>query len=271
MHDKPPLPEEWLRSLRTNPLAAGQVLRAGFHKTILKAQPGGAEGDALFVKVYHYAHWGFRCQAFLGRKGARHDWRMALRLRALDIATPEPRAAIMIRNAVGWPGRSVYVAEWLEAETVAERYRSMVRDSDPLDPERLRALLRQLGYFLGALHRQGVRAKDMNLGNVLVRTHDAELQELFLIDYEDIRLVRAVDPHWRRKNLAQMTAHIRKITRKDILQLCQSYASVLPLERDPEHLADDIQTLTRTVRVDRAFRLFTGRLRQARKLGHRVC
>jgi tRNA A-37 threonylcarbamoyl transferase component Bud32 len=115
----------------------------------------------------------------LGEGKAPRTLAIALHLRDLGIATPEPLAAVE-RRVAGRPAAAFYLCRDLGDAPTA---RDLVRDRS--DPRRASAL-DALGSFVARLHDAGVLHRDLTLGNVL-RTADGDHA---LVDLNRIRFTR---------------------------------------------------------------------------------
>ena len=230
--------------------SGGVVRRCDANKTILRVPESPGIQQALFVKLYHYQAWSMQLRTVWRRLGGRHDLRVAQRLKHLGIPVPEPVAALVKRNALGWPGRSLYAAQWLpEAIPLARFIAPMKRDR--ADDATTLPLAETVGRFVRELHENGVRSKDLNSGNVLVRTAESGRIELFLVDYEHVRFVRSVPLDIRLRNLAQIGVHLAAIAQNGEYALCRGYTQWDGSSPDIDSLVREVSERVRHKRQSR--------------------
>jgi len=219
-------PSDVLRGL-FHDRAACSTLRQDKYKIILKCAAPGRTSFPLFVKIYQPRGLLGSLRDSLGFSGGSRSLRMARRLAGLGIPVPRPYGAITNVNRIGWPSGSLFAAEWMEhmvplREFTRDASRKGAQEQDVFAP-----LNHSLGRFVALLHNKGVRSKDLNDGNFLVRRSDDGSFQIMLIDYEYTELVRSFKLKWRLGNLAQVTACMLPFGEHAPEQVCAGYASAI--------------------------------------------
>jgi hypothetical protein len=197
----------------------------------------------VFIKIYHYPKWDLNFRALYNDVGAVRDIRISKQLQELGVPVPVPIAALVQRTAFIWPRCSLYAAKWLVgAVTMADLLKDISRENAS-DIKSIRPLVIAVGRFLGFLHSKGVRAKDMNTGNLLLRKSGSDKYEFFLIDYENVRLVKSLSLQIRLKNLSQIGVSLITLLKDYDRVLCQGYAQIVK-DFDIDRMAMQVASLS---------------------------
>ena len=175
-----------------------------------------AEGPGYLLKANEYvgaARWRRR---LTGSK-ARHELRGAEAASARQIATPVPIAAGEELRA-GRLERCWILVPRLEGVV---DLRAGIRDG-ALDGDQRRALAGPFGAFAASLHAAGIDQDDFSPNNFLVRSADPA--ELFMIDFERVRLGRPLPTARRAENLAKLSRELTRASDVERLRFLRGYA-----------------------------------------------
>lgn len=194
-----------------------------------------AAGRTWLVKIYKAVGALRTLKARVLGSKARHELRMYDGVVARGIPTV-PLAAAGERGAEGYVVIEK-LAGWRSLQDV------LLDDATP--PALRRRLLDEYGRFARRLHDAGVWQQDFNASNVLL--DPARPADLRVIDFERMKLLRAVSEASRLKTLAKMN-RIPKLTRADRMRFLRAYGfrdrarrilelGALQLERDVARFA----------------------------------
>jgi tRNA A-37 threonylcarbamoyl transferase component Bud32 len=165
---------EWERDGRV------EIIKQSLHRTVYRV---GLGERAVFVKHYPIQDLPSRIKRWLRPAKALREWRKALVLRRHAIPTIRPLAV-----GVHADGASSFVSEALDGavglhEFVERHWADWRRLGNWSE---CRALVKELGGFLGHLFRSGIVHADLHGDNILVRQNKSGQREWFLIDPYDI-------------------------------------------------------------------------------------
>lgn len=105
---------------------------------------------------------------------ARRSYDYAQRLRSMGINTPEPYAAIELRDRASRLTDSYYLSEQLDSSWREIRYMEQRPDYLPM--------VKALAEWVAMIHNRGILVKDLSPGNILCRTTDRGGYEFALVD-----------------------------------------------------------------------------------------
>ena len=143
----------------------------------------------------------------------------ALRLKDRDILTPEP---IFLREEKF--GKSIAVAfRFIDGAQSADAFFY----SQNMGVIERRIFIKQLGAFVGKIHKKKIFHKDLKCANILVRKINHDFFQFFLVDNDRILFKKNLKPYDIIFNLAQINASFfRDITEKDRVTFLRAYASL---------------------------------------------
>jgi hypothetical protein len=85
-------------------------------------------------------------------------------------------------------------------------------------------LARELGKLVARIHDAGILHNDLHAANLLVRLHDDDRLELFVIDLSSVRIGAPLDWHTSRNNLVMLNGwFVPRVSRSDRLRFWKSY------------------------------------------------
>ncbi len=207
--------------------AGCSILRQDKFKIILKCATRGCAPFPLFVKIYKTHGFPSSLRDALGFSSGTRSLCVARRLAGMGIPVPRPYGAIVHRNRLGWASGSLFATEWMEHMQSLRAFALDVFRNGPTDIDVLALLNNAVGRFVALLHNEGVRSKDLNDGNFLVRRLEDGSFQIMLIDYEQVKLVRSFKTKWRLGNLAQVAACMLSYDEDAPDRICAGYASAV--------------------------------------------
>ncbi len=156
-------------------------------------------------KRYRPRNWWKALLGFFRRSRAVRGWCAGHALLLRGIATPRPLAVCDVRRP--WHRRRGYLAtEWIEgAENL---HLHGWRLASLSSPDRLRRAARcaeSLGRLIGRMHAWQISHRDLKAANLLVVENGAGL-ETYLIDVEDVRVLRRLSFSRQTADLARLAA-----------------------------------------------------------------
>jgi tRNA A-37 threonylcarbamoyl transferase component Bud32 len=177
-------------------LQAGQasIVKHGPHRTVYRVQ---LDGRSVYVKHYRVADARAMFSQWAQSSKSRREWDHAERAAAASIPTFVPLALGEQRKA-GFVFENFLVTEGIDDVEPLDRF---VQDVIPKlafgRQTRIRLRLTHgLAELVAKLHDAGVLHPDLHAGNVLVRLHESDAIELFLIDLQEAKSSDRND--WRR-------------------------------------------------------------------------
>ncbi|MBI5632854.1 MAG: hypothetical protein HZA15_05185 [Nitrospirae bacterium] len=175
------------------------------------------------------------------KEDARNEWNSMLLLHSLGFNTMTPVAFGEIKS-VSLPVFSLTLTENLYgAEKLETFFPKHFRP--PLSDQKIRdkrAYIEKLAVLSRDLHNNGLNHQDFYLGHILVRQED---DKLFIIDVQRMHKNRAISPHDRIKDLAQLTysaGGLGIFTKTDLLRFFHAYAGSVTLTLGFKKLAKSI-------------------------------
>lgn len=183
----------WLQSGRAS------IVKQGPHRTVYRVQ---LDGRSVYVKHYHVADARAMFSQWAQSSKSRREWDRAERAAAAAIPTIVPLALGEQRKA-GLVFENYLITEGIDDVEPLDRF---VQDIFPkLAPNRQARIRPRLTHGLAELvaklHEAGVLHPDLHSGNVLVRLHESDAIELFLIDLQEAKPAKRADWRRSRKNL----------------------------------------------------------------------
>lgn len=234
------------------------VIRTRGNRQILRVPSLDIDTPALCVKVYHHLEKTDRLKAGLARTGGLHDFCLCDRLYKAELPVPHPV------GCAGWPKghllprKTVFAQPWINGAVPLSQLIHRKKEAGQIFDGWLARLFDQLGKSMAAIHQRGFFPRDMHPGNLLVKETNQELPELWLIDYESVRLRRL-----RRKSIAHLSlghlcSYLNAFSADVHEQLSLAYVSQWPIF-DPSSLSAKVRRvanehfMARQKRIDRAF------------------
>ena len=167
----------WLHS------GQARVVKQGPHRTVYHVQ---LDGRSIYIKHFRVADTRAMLSQWAQSSKGRREWDRAERAAARAIPTVVPIALGEQRRA-GFVFENYLVTEGIEHVEPLDRF---VQQTFPkLSAERqarIRGPLTDgLAELVARLHEAGVLHPDLHSGNVLIRLHDSNAIELFLIDLQE--------------------------------------------------------------------------------------
>jgi tRNA A-37 threonylcarbamoyl transferase component Bud32 len=159
------------------------------------------DGRRWFIKRYRHSAVPVRpLKFFLKPSQARQEWQLATELEALRIPTVS-HVALGERWGFGLQ-ESILITEGFEGVTLEEAPGADVR-----------AILA----FVERLHERGVLQEDLHSGNILISTAG----EMRLVDLHGTKVLAALTPEQRRRNLARLRLSLPLPVPADVAQLSE--------------------------------------------------
>lgn len=156
-------------------------------------------GQRIVVKRFgHLTLFNRWIYGFLRKSKAERAYRHAVRLRDLDIDTPEQIAFVEIRQR-GLLQDSYFVSaysDYLPLRPVTELYAERNESRDILDA---------LSEFLVQIHAAGVLHKDLHIGNILYNSNSQDGYVFQVIDTNRMQFRRSLSMRQRLKNLRRLS------------------------------------------------------------------
>lgn len=201
------------------------IVRQDPRKLILRCGDPRGTAEPLFVKIYRYQGRWHSLRETLSGPSAERSLRICQRLASAGVPVPEPVGAAVDRTAMGIVRSSLFAARWMQDMTSLRDFAvplfNRVSDGD----RRIETLNRSLGIFIARLHEQGIRPRDLNAGNFLVRFREDGSFRIMLTDHEDISFSNALTGKQCVTNLAQVAAFMLPLAKNAPQQICEGYAS----------------------------------------------
>lgn len=178
----------WLQSGRAS------IVKQGPHRTVYRVQ---LDGRSVYVKHYRAADVRAMFSQWAQSSKSRREWDRAERAAAAAIPTIVPLALGEQRKA-GLVFENYLITEGVDDVEPLDRFVQDVFPTLTLDRQaRIRSRLTHgLAELVAKLHEAGVLHPDLHSGNVLVRLHECDAIELFLVDLQEATSAGRAD--WRR-------------------------------------------------------------------------
>ena len=177
------------------------------------------EGREVYVKRFKPYAWYRRLEWMFAGTPARRSWRRSRDLVAAGFQVAPP-LAFRETTVGGMPADCYFVTGALEG---AEPAGAFWKARMPLAPLRQRAAwLRALAGELRRFHDAGFYSRDANADNFLVRPRPDGATEFFLLELENVRMLRRVSERRRAKNLVQLHRPV-PVRRLDRLRFLRAY------------------------------------------------
>jgi len=192
------------------------------------------EGRELFVKRFKPYAWYRRLEWAAVGTPARRSWRRSTELEAAGFRVA-PRLAVAETHRFGLPEDCFFVTEAIAGAEPAGQF---WRRRGARAPIRERtAMLAVMASELHRFHEAGFYSRDSNADNFLVREREGAI-EVYLLEVENVRRLRAVSERRRMKNLVQLYRPVRgEVRLLDRLRFLRAYRG-MPLRRARRWLQD---------------------------------
>jgi len=215
------------------------ILREDKNKALLRVHHWGEEKIDLFVKIYKYPHLIHSRIHSWNIMGGAYEYKVCRKLQQLQIPTPEPIGYAVEKNAIGYPIRSLYAAEWLHQTITLGSFTRNGHRGIPIKEDRWPELFMDIGRFVGTLNRKLVNAKDLNVTNILIQYKPDTPPNFYLVDYESIVFLKKYDLSKCMKGLSHIGAFFLPRFDDAILWICKGYISMIS-ELDLENLVNQV-------------------------------
>lgn len=193
-------------------LLAGNLdrpVKLGHTKLIVEAELPVDAGPVHLAYARYRDRNGWK--AFWGRfrRGrALRGWCFGHALLQREIATPRPIVVACVRLARNRP-QGYLATEWIEGAENLHLYGWRLVAQTPNDRLRRAALAAEsLGELVGRMHAWQISHGDLKAGNLLI-VDGPEKPQAYLIDAEDVRIARRLNPGHRIRDLARLATSLQ--------------------------------------------------------------
>ena len=235
-----------------------RIIRIRGNRQILHIPSVDVDTDDLCIKVYRHVAKTDRLKAKVAGIGGLHDFRMGSLLFNAEVAVPTPLGWASWPPGHLFPHKTAFAQQWIHGAEPLSQQIHRKKEAGHLSHGWLTRLLDRLGRFVATIHQRGFFPRDMHPGNLLLKETRLGKPELWLIDYESLRLRRL-----RRKSIAHLSlghlcSYLDAFSVDVHEQLSLAYVSQWPVD-DPLSLAARVKRVAnehftaRQKRIDRAF------------------
>jgi tRNA A-37 threonylcarbamoyl transferase component Bud32 len=194
------------------------------------------DGRPLLVKRFHYFGIDGMLKSLLRGTPAAREWNALREARARGLPSARPLA--LGKGGGILKGKSVLVAEAIEnARPLGDYLFGAARASG----KKRWQLVREVAALVRKAHDLGFYQPDLHPGNVLVRLAGERI-EVFLVDFQRVRVTDSVPPKKRWHNLAVLYGGCPEISSTDCLRVLKHYLCLAPaLPSSLQTVAHDIE------------------------------
>ncbi len=187
-------------------------------------------GD-IYVKRYYFTNLKQTIQTLLHTHKAQKSWRIGRILLKKRLYTPQPIAYLTRRISL-LSGEHILITEGItQGLSLRDYVRAYIQASTELPAGRgkfseKRALIRNVGEFLGRLHLAGIYHGDFTANNIFVECARPGHFRIYLIDLDSVRSTRWISSQRRIKNLDELGRNfldLRVISTSDRIRFLKHY------------------------------------------------